>query len=153
MFDHTFGRSLRIVFKRLVFVTLTLAAINITSTATAQSDSDAKAFQAVINAQVDAFRRDAWGEAFSYAAPTVRSIFGSPERFRSMVLSGYKAVARPKVFEFEEATTIKGRLTQPVFVVGPDGVAQRALYFMERQEDGTWKIGGVMLVRIADRTT
>ena len=40
---------------------------------------------------------------------------------------------------------IDGRLTQLVNVVGPDGVARVALYFMERQADGSWRIGGCML--------
>lgn len=121
--------------------------------ARAQSAEEAAAFRAVIAAQVEAFRADAWDQAFSYASPHIRTIFGSAEQFRTMVMDGYQAVARPQVFDFEEATLLDGRPTQPVFVIGPDGVAHRALYFMERQPDGSWKIDGVVLETLPDRTT
>ena len=130
-----------------------LASLSLLTPASAQQGEDAQAFRSVISAQVEAFRRDAWDQAFSYASPGIRALFGSPDRFRDMVLSGYEAVARPRVFEFEDATTIGGRPTQPVFVVGPDGVARRAFYFMERQEDGGWKIDGVVLESVTDQTS
>ena len=114
---------------------------------------DAAAFRAVIGAQVEAFRRDNWGEAFGYASPKIRNMFGTVERFRSMVLNSYEAVARPRVFEFETPTEIDGRPAQPVFVIGPDGVSRRALYFLERQSDGRWLIDGCVLLPAADRTT
>ncbi|MEQ9332913.1 DUF4864 domain-containing protein [Thalassobaculum sp.] len=121
-------------------------------TAAARADDGAD-FQAVISAQVEAFRRDDWTAAFGFASPGVRAQFGSVERFRQMVLDGYRPVARPRVFEYEPATVVDGRPTQPVFVVGPDGIAHRALYFMERQPDGSWRIGGCVLLPVADRTT
>ena len=121
--------------------------------AAAQTAEEAAAFRAVIAAQLDAFRADAWERAFSYASPGIRTMFGDAERFRSMVTGGYEAVARPQVFEFEDATLLDGRPTQPVFVIGPDGVARRALYFMEQQPDGSWKIDGVVLETLPDRTT
>jgi len=133
----------------VVVLTLSLAA----APAPAQTDEEAAAFRGVISAQVDAFRQDAWDRAFSFASPSIRSMFGDVDRFRSMVLGGYEAVARPQVFEFEDATTMQGRPTQPVFVIGPDGVAKRAYYFMERQPDGSWKIDGVVLEALPDRTT
>ena len=121
--------------------------------AAAQSANDAAAFRGVISAQVKAFRADAWEDAFSFASPKIRRMFGTAESFRSLVMGGYEAVARPEVFEFEDATVIDGKPTQPVFVVGPDGVAKRALYFMEKQPDGSWKIDGVVLETLPDRTT
>lgn len=121
--------------------------------AAAQTAEEAAAFRGVISAQVDAFRADAWDRAFSYASPNIRTMFGTAERFRDMVTGGYEAVARPQVFEFEDATLLDGRPTQPVFVIGPDGIARRALYFMEQQPDGSWKIDGVVFETLPDRTT
>ena len=121
--------------------------------ARAQTAEEAAAFRSVIAAQVEAFRQNAWDRAFSFASPDIRSMFGNVDRFRAMVLGGYQAVARPQVFEFEDATTMNGRPTQPVFVIGPDGIAKRALYFMERQPDGDWRIDGVILEDLPDRTT
>lgn len=119
----------------------------------AAADPESTAFKAVVAAQADAFRRDDWTAAFGYASPSIQAQFGSAERFRQMVLGAYTAVARPRVFEFEPAATIGGRPTQPVFVVGPDGIAQRALYFMERQPDGSWRIDGCVLLPLSDKLT
>lgn len=131
-----------------------LAALALLSApARGQTAEEAAAFRAVIAAQVEAFRADAWDRAFSYASPGIRTMFGDAERFRAMVTGAYEAVARPQVFEFEDAALLDGRPTQPVFVIGPDGVARRALYFMEQQPDGSWKIDGVVLETLPDRTT
>lgn len=122
--------------------------------ASAASDTlDGGAFQAVIESQVRAFGRGDWAAAFGYASPSIQAMFGDPERFSRMVMAGYEAVARPRVFEFEPPQMIDGRPTQPVYVVGPDGVPKRALYFMERQPDGSWRIDGVVLLPLTDRTT
>lgn len=141
--------SLTRVIAALVFA----IALAVAPKADAQTAEDAAAFRGVISAQVDAFRSDAWDRAFSYASPGIRRMFGDSDRFRSMVLGGYEAVARPQVFEFEDATTLNGRPTQPVFVIGPDGIAKRAFYFMEQQPDGSWRIDGVALENLPDRTT
>jgi hypothetical protein len=39
---------------------------------------------------------------------------------------------------------------QKVFFLGPDGRPALALYFMELQEDGTWKINGVRMTEAPD---
>lgn len=127
-----------------------LAALPVGAT---RADDPSRAFRSVVAAQAEAFRRDDWPAAFSYASPGIQAQFGTIERFRDMVLGAYTAVARPRVFEFEAATTVNGRPAQPVFIVGPDGIAQRALYFMQRQPDGSWKIDGCVLLPLADRTT
>lgn len=66
-----------------------------------------------------------------------------------MVLGGYRAVAEPSVFEFRESIMLNGNPAQAAYVIGPDGLAYRAVYFMERQADGTWRISGVSLNRLA----
>ena len=48
---------------------------------------------------------------------------------------------------FGELTRIEGKLVQPVQIVGPDGIPVTALYIMERQPDGSWKIGECVLTR------
>lgn len=134
----------------IAWLTLSTAALGPTA---ARADEPGDSFQAVISAQVEAFRRDDWTAAFSYASPGIRARLLDPDAFRRMVMQGYRPVARPQVFEFEAPTVVDGRPTQPVFVVGPDGTAHRALYFMEQQPDGSWRIGGCVLLPLADRTT
>jgi len=42
---------------------------------------------------------------------------------------------------------IDGKIVQPFAVVGPSGVAETALYIMEPQSDGSWKIGACIMAR------
>ena len=64
-----------------------------------------------------------------------------------MVQQGYQPVYRPRSFAFEELTRIDGKLVQPVRVIGPVGLPVTALYIMERQPNGSWKIGGCVLTQ------
>lgn len=107
--------------------------------------ADRGAIRTVIGDQMAAFRRDDAEAAFSFAAPNIHALFQTPETFLAMVRQGYQAVYRPSDVRFGELVRLDGQLTQLVHVVGPDGVPQLALYFVERQPDGKWRITGCML--------
>ena len=104
----------------------------------------------VIENQLDAFRRDDGTAAFSYASPSIRRKFRSAEIFMQMVQGGYPQVYRPRTVEFEELTLDGDRAVQRLFFIGPDGGGSLALYFMERQPGGSWKIDGVQMQRLPD---
>lgn len=110
-------------------------------------------FKQIIQSQIAAFQRDDGIAAFSFAAPGIRSRFGTPDNFMHMVRSGYPAVYRPRGVAFMEARLKDGRPYQAVRFVGPDGRGVIALYEMQKQPDGSWKIAGVYLVPIDDRTS
>ena len=112
---------------------------------------DARAVRAVIEAQLDAFKRDDAARAFSFASPGIRSMFDTPVNFMQMVRSQYAVVYRPASVTFGEARVLEGQLTQ--MVVFTDAQAQRwlALYPMERQPDGSWRIDGCILERAEAR--
>lgn len=100
-----------------------------------------------IQAQLDAFRRDDGTAAFSYASPDLRRLFRTPENFMAMVRSGYRPVYRPRSVEFLDTRLVEGRTMQAVRYVGPTGEAVIALYTMEQQPDGSWRIAAVRLIR------
>ena len=77
-------------------------------------------------------------------------MFGNAETFMAMVRGGYQPVYRPREFAFRTLVVIDGNLIQPVAIVGPDGRRVTALYHMERQPDGTWRIAGCHLVEPED---
>ena len=106
-----------------------------------------QAIRSIIQSQLNASQRDDGHEAFSYAAPGIRQRFQTPEVFMAMVRSGYAAVYRPRAVEFLEMLVKDDRTVQMMRFVGPDGVAIIAMYGMERQPDGTWRISGVVLLR------
>ena len=117
---------------------------------TAVGDADRADIIGVIQGQMAAFQADAAGEAFSYASPGIQRMFGTPERFMAMVRTGYQAVYRPQEVEFRDLRDTSEGPVQSVFVVGPDGVPVMALYIMQRQADGSWRIAGCMLTPADD---
>ena len=111
------------------------------------SASDRQAIEQVIKSQLDAFRRDAGDAAFGAASPNIQSMFGNATHFMAMVQQGYPPVYRSRSAEFEQVQTIDDRIVQRVMLIGPDGAAVTALYTMEHEPDGTWKIDGCTLTK------
>jgi len=109
------------------------------------SDQDRSAIRALIQSQVEAFRRDDGPAAFGFASPAIQGMFGTPETFMDMVRQGYQPVYRPRVFDFREIITVDGIIMQKVHVVGPDGRPVTAFYPVTQLPDGSWRIDGCFL--------
>jgi hypothetical protein len=107
--------------------------------------ADTAAIRAVIQQQIEAFRHDDGETAFGLASPTIRGMFGGPDVFMDMVRSGYRAVYRPRSFEFGALVTLDGKPTQKVDVIGPDGRPVVAFYVMTQLPDGSWRVDGCYL--------
>jgi hypothetical protein len=119
----------------------------------AVTPAEARALRAVIEAQLDAFRRDDAARAFSYAAPGIQATFGSAENFMAMVRTQYAVVYRPASVQFEGLLLSEGDVVQAVRFTDAGGQAWLALYPMQRQADGTWRIAGCYLQRASGRQT
>lgn len=108
--------------------------------------ADRAAIRSVIQTQLDAFRRDDADAAFALAAPGLRHHFGDdPAIFLGMVRQGYQPVYRPRSAVFGAAGITDGQVTQKLEVVGPEGAGHEAIYLMEHEADGSWRIGGCVL--------
>jgi hypothetical protein len=111
------------------------------------SDADAAEFRRIIASQIAAFNADDGPAAYAFAAPLIRQIFPTPDVFMSMVRKGYQPVYRQKSYAFSKvATDNAGRPNQYVTIVDMNGKTWTAVYSMERQPDGSWKISGCMLI-------
>ena len=134
---------------RLVALLLALAVlIPIRAPAAAEpdlADSDRAAIRTTIERQLAAFQRDDGSAAFSYAAPSIKERFGTPENFMNMVRTGYEPVYRPREVEFGPVIEFQGQPTQLVLLVGQDLQVVTAYYLMEKQPDGNWRIDGCVL--------
>lgn len=117
------------------------------------SADDAKAARAVVEAQLAAFAADDGQRAFSYAAPSIREMFGSPDRFMAMVRAGYPAVYRPAAVLFLNPEWVQGTLVQGVHLTDADGKLWIALYTLERQADKRWAISGCNVQPSAGKMT
>ena len=110
--------------------------------AAAQSEE----IEGTIRSQMDAFLQDDFDTAFSFASPSIKGIFGSPENFGRMVREGYPMVWRPDDVEFGSLREENGRLRQRVTVIDGAGRAHALDYDMIETPDG-WQINGVELIR------
>ena len=106
------------------------------------SEVDARAARTVVSAQIDAFANDDAKRAFSYAAPSIRAMFGTPERFLAMVRAGYPVVYRASRVTFLIPLSDEGDLLQGVHLTDGAGTLWLATYRLERQADGIWRIAG-----------
>ena len=115
----------------------------------AVSPSDARAVRQVIEAQLDAFRKDDGERAFGLATTAIRDVFGTAQKFMEMVRKSYPVVYRPKSVLFEAPIVVEGQVVQPVRMTDAEGRGWMAIYPMERQPDGSWKTNGCQLGRLA----
>jgi hypothetical protein len=131
----------------------TLALVGIAASARAEdlSKQDAAAIRAVITEQLDAFRRDDGERAFSLATAGIRAQFGSAEVFMEMVRTGYPVVYRPSSVHFDAPELVEGIVIQAVRMTDAEGRAWIALYPMQRQPDGRWRIDGCQLASLQGR--
>ena len=113
--------------------------------------ADARAVRGIIESQLDAFSRDDPVRAFSFAAPPIRRMFETPERFMAMVRQAYPVVYRPASVTFLKPERIGGATIQGVQMTDSDGAPWLALYRMTRQADKSWRIGGVELSQTRSR--
>lgn len=125
-----------------------LVALVITLGAAPARAGDVSAAQGVIRAQEQAFARDDAAAAYSHAAPAIREIFPAPDIFMSMVQNGYAPVYRHKSFEFGESRSEGNWISQHVHIVDANGEAWEALYTLEQQADGNYKITGCSLLKV-----
>jgi len=132
---------------------LLLALMPLTAGAQAVSREDAAAVRKVIEAQIDAFKKDDGRRAFSYATDNIRMTFVTPENFMEMVRTHYAVVYRPKSVAFETPVYAgDDDLVQPVRLTDAEGRAWMAFYPMQRGPDGVWRTNGCQLRRLGQET-
>jgi hypothetical protein len=122
-----------------------LVAVFVGSILPAAAEEDVATAQAVIRSQEDAFSRDDAAAAYTFAAPGIKSMYQTPDTFMFMVRDGYAPVYRHRSFEFGEAKSYEGNIYQQVHIIDANGDAWEALYTLEPQADGTFKISACVL--------
>lgn len=124
-----------------------VVALTIALSPLAARADDVSAAQDAIRAQEQAFIHDDASAAYSYAAPAIKQIFPAPDIFMSMVQNGYAPVYRHKSFEFGDSKTEGSSIAQRVHIIDANGEAWEALYTLEQQADGSYKITGCSLLK------
>lgn len=127
------------------FLSALLFALALALPAEAQ-DAD---IQAVITNQMEAFKADDFDTAFTYAAPNIKRMFGTADRFGMMVRQGYPMVHRPADVEYLELEDRGGVLWQRVQVQDAQGAFHYLAYMMIETPDG-WQIAAVQTLPAPD---
>src|SRR5258706_13305792 len=97
---------------------------------------DVGEIRAVINRQLDAFRRADAQQAFALVSPDGQQAFGTPERFLDTVRVSYRVVYRPSAVAFLGLTVIGQDAVQQAQLTARSGSGWLAFYAIQRQRDG-----------------
>ena len=104
--------------------------------------------QDTIQSQLQAFQADDFATAFTYASPTIKGVFGSPENFGRMVVQGYPMVHRPAAVKMLDLREVAGGLWQRVMITDAGGRTHLLDYQMVEGPEG-WQINAVQLLQAA----
>ena len=128
---------------RAALIALTISLAGMAPAQTGASDPE---IESVIQGQIDALKADDFETAFSFASPSIKRIFGTPDRFGTMVEQGYPMIIAPGEVKFLELRQIAGSLWQKVLVRDAKG----AFFLLDYQMlpgEGGWQIDGVQLLQ------
>jgi hypothetical protein len=119
--------------------------------ALALSEADEQAAADVVRAQLAAFAADDAEKAFSYAAPSIRSTFGTAAYFLAMVRGHYPMVYRPTSIAFlkpdkREQLPKEAALLLKVHLTDRQDKPWVAVYQLQRQKNKSWRIAGCTVV-------
>jgi Domain of unknown function (DUF4864) len=115
-------------------------------------DNDA-VIQSSIEAQLEALGRGDAQRAFTFASDQIRDIFSTPENFIAMVRSQYAVMIAPASIVFLKLEHDKGATLQPVQLSDDRGELWLAVYSMQRDAQGSWRINGCVVRRLHGNST
>jgi len=105
--------------------------------------------QKTIESQIEAFQADDFARAFTYASPTIKQMFGTPENFGAMVKQGYPMVYRPAEVQMMDLRDVAGALWKRVRITDQAGAGWYLDYMMVETAEG-WQINAVQILPAPD---
>ena len=107
----------------------------------------------IIGDQLAALRNGDATRAFSYASTGIRDQFDDATTFLLMVQQRYGVLLTARYTEFLDGAVIDGHTIQPLRLVMNDDTVLVALYEMQRDEGGGWRIAGCVIAPSTVRST
>ena len=105
--------------------------------------------RSTIESQIQAFQADDFARAFTFASPTIKGMFGTPENFGAMVKQGYPMVYRPAEVQMMELREVAGAMWQRVRITDQAGAGWYLDYMMVETPEG-WRINAVQILPAPD---
>jgi uncharacterized protein (DUF2249 family) len=101
---------------------------------------DAQAIRDVVQSQLDAFAEDDAAKAFNLATSATRSMLGNPDNFLRLIKEQYPPIYRHRLALFSLPQIANGQAFQIVRLTDTDNQVWLAIYQMQQEPDGSWKI-------------
>ncbi len=120
--------------------------------AAAPQPDPAVAVDRVISEQIADLRRGDGAAAFRLASPHIQAQFVRPDEFMQMVSTGYAPLLQAREQHFGMFQFQGTKAAQELDLVAADGSTSRALYLMEREPGGQWRVDGCVLSGATGRT-
>ena len=122
--------------------------LNAANAAHAADEAGREAARVTVTRQLEAFRTDDAATAYAQAAPVIQGMFPSPDSFLAMVRKGYAAVYRARSFSVDRTEDVgSDGVALGVKLQDEAGADWLALYTLEKQPDGAWRITGCRLTK------
>lgn len=106
--------------------------------------------RALIERQLEAFAEDDAAGAYDLAAPEIKALFPDSDSFMAMVRDNYAPVYRHRDVEFGAFSDRGDKIQQALTIVDNDNEVWTAIYLLEKQPGGFWRISGCVLTRSTD---
>jgi hypothetical protein len=100
-----------------------------------------------ISSQFQAFLKDDFDTAFSFAAPSIRQKFGTAQRFGQVLTKAFPMVVNPTRVQFLSLENVNGQLYQRVLIEDEKGTCYIAAYAMINTDMG-WQIRAIEIAVI-----
>ncbi|HEY8609116.1 MAG TPA: DUF4864 domain-containing protein [Noviherbaspirillum sp.] len=108
--------------------------------------ADAIAIHETVRNQMEALSKDDASGAFELATQEKRQMIGNADVFLRMMKEEYNPIYRSQVVIFSSPEVVDGDPVQVVRVTDGYGKVWLAVFWMQQEEDGSWKIDGCHLL-------
>jgi hypothetical protein len=128
---------------RIVSLALALAAAPIAAPLANDEgtpESRTLAARAVISAHLEALGQDDAITAYEHLAPNVREVFPTAAVFLKVVQHHYTPLYHVRYVEFRDGFETGNNIVVPVYVINEDDLTAIAIYGLQQQADGAWRI-------------
>lgn len=109
--------------------------------------ADRIAIRQVVQSQLKAVANDDADAAFALATTDTRKVLGDSDSFMQLIKKQYAPIYRHQRAIFSLPEKIAGAMVQVVSLTDSDNSVWVALYQMQREPDGNWKIAGCTLLQ------
>ncbi len=138
--------------RRLIILASLLAIIampfsTVHSIAAPLPPDDVLMIQEAIRGQLHALSEDDADSAFELTSPSIRSQIGSPENFLRIIKEEYAPIYRHLMVIFSAPQTLGDAIIQIVRLTDRESRVWLAIYNMQRDMTGNWKIDGCQLLQ------